>query len=101
MERDLKQAAEKIKCPDCAHPYRVLPDDITLDVREPDEPPIYGQNTEWICRTCNMAKGTLTMIQWKAKQRIFRLQEEFLKRLNKDPLAGLPLFDYAFEQEGK
>jgi len=99
MERDLKRAEAQVNCPDCGHPYRVLPDDITLDIREPNEPPVYGENTAWVCRTCNVSKGTLTMEQWEAKKRIFHFQGQFVKSLEQDPFTGLPLFDCVGAQE--
>lgn len=98
MEADLRKAHEIHKCHDCRFPYRVL-DDISLDIREPDKPPLYGSyeaagedetkgNTEWICRTCNSAKGNMPMAQWRKKQRIFQICETFLEKLNRDPFYG-------------
>lgn len=110
MEIDLKQVEAEHICSDCGHPFRVL-DDITLDIREPDESPIYGSykqlgcdpkkaNTEWICRTCNNSKGTMDMVQWEAKKHIFRIQKMFQERLKEDCWAGLPLFE-TIESKGK
>lgn len=101
MTADLEAVDKKHICPDCEHRFRgedVL-DDITLDIREIDKPPQYGSykesgedpekgNTEWICRTCNQSKHTLSMDDWKKKQRVFSIRAEYQKRLEVDPYLG-------------
>jgi hypothetical protein len=104
MEADLKRKDEEHICGECRLPFRVL-DDITLDIREPDEPPAYGQypnqgNTEWICRTCNQAKGTLTMPQWEDRKRIYRIWNEHQAKMARDPFYGT-MFAGQSEQPGR
>jgi hypothetical protein len=73
MARDAERAyAEKCpSCPDWAGLYTGL-HDLTIDVIDPERPPYYPHNCQWICRTCNTSKGSLPPHIWAAKQAGYR-----------------------------
>lgn len=51
------------RCPGgCGRRLSELPSsDITIDIRERSAPPVWGANTQWMCRPCNSRKHTDTL----------------------------------------
>jgi len=65
------------QCPYCHDPYK-SPEDVTVDVLDPNREPFYKTNTKFCCMSCNSAKRNLPPMEWE-------------KRLN-DKSRQLPLF---------
>lgn len=66
MEHDARHAYEN-GCPNCGHTFAEMGHglaDITLDIIVREAAPIYGNNTRWICHTCNRQKGKYTMKEY-------------------------------------
>jgi hypothetical protein len=63
-------------------------DDIHLDIIDPNEPPFYGINTEWVCATCNLRKGPRTAMRLRIEQ---AEREAKARRANRP--GQLALFD--------
>lgn len=75
-------------CPECGDSFRDMGHglaDITLDVIDPQSPPIYGMNTRWICMTCNRAKGRTSLALRAAKHLAWAQWREQQERLSADP----------------
>ncbi len=54
-------------CPLCHNPYKELRD-ITLDIKNPKQDPVYDKNTQWICGICNSKKRCHTQNEYISQQ---------------------------------
>jgi hypothetical protein len=84
-------------CQECGRKFSEMGNglwDITLDIYDKRNPPVYGTNTRWICQTDNREKGTTPPELWGIKRMCWRQWEERMEQLNHNPLLGLPLFEY-------
>lgn len=82
-------------CTECGDSYDLMDGgfgDITIDIWDRRVEPAYGSNTRWICKTCNLAKGTLPPELWAKIKRLWRERAFFLERQRFVPkLVQLPL----------
>lgn len=86
-------------CPECHKSFKKMNNglggmnNMTLDIRERDNPPDKS-NTLWICITCNLAKGTMSMLQWTTYKRLWRERPNKLIDLQTiEDIVQLSLFD--------
>jgi hypothetical protein len=83
-------------CPVCHDSFKSMGNgysDCTLDIKDPRQKPYYGINTQWICSSCNKAKGTLTMEEFGEDQHWWKVWEENQNKRRNDPYFGLPLLE--------
>lgn len=95
MAEDAKHAYDG-RCSDCGCTFASMVNglfDLTLDVRQPTDPPYYGTNTAWICQTCNRAKGRTPLHLWGAKRQGWRVWHEHEQAVESGRASRLPLWD--------
>jgi hypothetical protein len=79
----------------CGRSYLVMGHglaDITIDIVNPDLPPVYGVNTRIICCTCNRQKSNTSHRIYTIRQLGWSMWEQNNERRRLDPFHGLPLF---------
>jgi len=76
-------------CNDCGDLFQKMPNglhDLTVDIREPSDPPHWGSNTRFVCTTCNRKKSRTPAKLWGAMRAAWarwRKRQEELAKLPK------------------
>lgn len=85
-------------CIECGEMYSAMDGghgDLTLDIWDRRIEPGYS-NTRIMCKTCNLAKGTMTPEEWTMYKRLWRQRERiFVEREGKPRIVQLSLFSYS------
>lgn len=78
-------------CPECHESFLGMGHgtrDIELDIQRRGDLPYYGDNTKWMCATCNRSKGALSLEDWALKKSLYRQRAKFLEETKYDPRYG-------------
>lgn len=96
LERLLRHAFEG-ECIGCEAEFDEMPHglaNLTLDIREPDQPPWLESNVQFLCATCNKTKQRLSGPEWGEYLHYVRLWKEQRALMDNDPGDAGFLFRY-------
>lgn len=69
-------------CPYCAIPFAEMSggdlSNLTIDIVVPTQPPYWGVNARWVCKTCNRKKARTDPGEWAADQQRWRRAERII-----------------------
>jgi hypothetical protein len=90
MAHDIEHAATN-GCPYCHRAFALMEGglhNVSLDIVDPRTPPYYTTNVRWVCKTCNSAKGEMTLAQFGEHLANWAKWERRQQQLRKDPWTG-------------
>ncbi len=97
MARDAKHAFLNT-CDYCGTKYADMVHgmaEITLDIVNIKSAPFYNINTKWVCNSCNGRKQKMSTGEWGRYLQYVTAWKAQQRKLEKNPLLALPLFEYA------
>lgn len=78
-------------CPYCREKFDTMPHglgDVTLDIVDPENPPYYKTNVQWVCMTCNRAKARTPPEIWSEKLAMWAEWRRRQDAMQNDPWFG-------------
>ena len=90
MAHDIEHAAGN-GCPYCHRAFALMEGglhNVSLDIIDPRDPPYYSANVRWVCKTCNSAKGDMTLAQFGEHLANWKKWERRQAQLHEDPWLG-------------